>query len=58
MQNSALCYNESKTITSEGKMLYVIFDTTTDETITTVASMKEVNDWLEKSANESWQPAD
>jgi hypothetical protein len=41
-----------------GKMLYVIFDTTTDETITTVSSMKEVNDWLEKGANYSWQPAD
>jgi hypothetical protein len=39
-------------------MLYVIFNTVTDETITTVTSMKEVNDWLEKSANYSWQPAD
>ena len=39
-------------------MLYVIFNTVTDETITTVASMKEVNDWLEKSANYAWQIAD
>ena len=39
-------------------MLYVIFDGTTDQTITTVTSMKEVNDWLEKDANYYWQPAD